>query len=124
VAPLEVYQWTFLLGVAVMTMVFGMVLEGLPAAVVLIPVVFPIATKLGVHPIHFDIVQTAAVGIGLFLPPMGVGLLMALKFAEIGVFQHAKSYWPYLLALMVGLMLIITIPELSLMLPRSAGLVK
>jgi tripartite ATP-independent transporter DctM subunit len=123
-APLEVYQWTFLLGVAVMTMLFGMVLEGLPAAVVLIPVVFPIATKLGVHPIHFDIVQTAAVGIGLFLPPMGVGLLMALKFAEIGVFQHAKSYWPYLLALMVGLMLIITIPELSLMLPRSAGLVK
>ncbi len=123
-APLEVYQWTFLLGVALMTMLFGMVLEGLPAAVVLIPVVFPIAVKLGVHPIHFDIVQTAAVGIGLFLPPMGVGLLMALKFAEVGVFQHMKFYWPYLLALLAGLMLIITIPELSLMLPRSAGLVK
>lgn len=123
-APLEVYHWTFLLGVALMTMLFGMVLEGLPAAVVLIPVVFPIATKIGIHPIHFDIVQTAAVGIGLFLPPMGVGLLMALKFAEIGVLQHAKSYWPYLLALMAGLMLIICIPELSLMLPRSAGLVK
>ncbi len=123
-APLEVYHWTFLLGVAFMTMMFGMVLEGLPAAVVLIPVVFPIATRLGIHPIHFDIVQTAAVGIGLFLPPMGVGLLMALKFAEVGVFQHMKYYWPYLLALMVGLMLIICIPELSLMLPRSAGLVK
>lgn len=123
-APLEVYHWTFLTGVALMTMLFGMVLEGLPAAVVLIPVVFPIAVKLGIHPIHFDIVQTAAVGIGLFLPPMGVGLLMALKFAEVGVFQHMKYYWPYLLALMVGLMLIITIPELSLMLPRSAGLLK
>ena len=123
-APLEVYQWTFLLGVALMTMLFGMVLEGLPAAVVLIPVVFPIATKIGVHPIHFDIVQTAAVGIGLFLPPMGVGLLMALKFAGVGVFQNMKYYWPYLIALMVGLMLIITIPELSLMLPRSAGLIK
>ncbi len=123
-APLEVYHWTFLLGVALMTMLFGMVLEGLPAAVVLIPVVFPIATKIGIHPIHFDIVQTAAVGIGLFLPPMGVGLLMALKFAGVGVFQHMKYYWPYLIALMVGLMLIITIPELSLMLPRSAGLIK
>jgi C4-dicarboxylate transporter DctM subunit len=123
-APLEVYHWTFLTGVALMTMLFGMVLEGLPAAVVLIPVVFPIAVKLGIHPIHFDIVQTAAVGIGLFLPPMGVGLLMALKFAEVGVFQHMKYYWPYLLALMVGLMLIITIPDLSLMLPRSAGLLK
>jgi len=45
------------------------------------PVVFP-SHKIGVNPIHFDIVQTAAVGIGLFLPPMGVGLLMALRFAR------------------------------------------
>ena len=122
--PLAVHHWTFLLGVALITMLFGMVLEGLPAAVVLIPVVFPIAVKIGIHPIHFDIVQTAAVGIGLFLPPMGVGLLMALKFAQIGVWQHFKYYWPYILALLVGLMLIITIPEFSLALPRSAGLIK
>ena len=123
-APLQSSQWLFLLGVALMTMVFGMILEGLPAAVVLIPVVFPIATKMGIHPIHFDIVQTAAVGIGLFLPPMGVGLLMALRFAEIGVYEHAKSYWPYVLALLVGLMLIICVPELSLFLPRSAGFIR
>src|SRR6266536_1126691 len=71
--PLGAAHWLFLLGTALMTMLFGMVLEGLPAAVVLIPVVFPIAKELGIHPIHFDIVQTAAVGIGLFLPPMGVG---------------------------------------------------
>jgi len=123
-APLEGTHWLFLLGVAVMTMLFGMVLEGLPAAVVLIPVVFPIATRMGINPIHFDIVQTAAVGIGLFLPPMGVGLLMALRFADVGVFQHARYYWPYLAALGVGLLLIICIPELSLFLPRSAGFVR
>ncbi len=122
--PLEGTHWLFLLGTALMTMLFGMVLEGLPAAVVLIPVVFPIATKMGIHPIHFDIVQTAAVGIGLFLPPMGVGLLMALRFADIGVFQHARTYWPYVLALIIGLMLIICLPELSLFLPRSAGFVR
>jgi C4-dicarboxylate transporter, DctM subunit len=107
-----------------MTLVFGMVLEGLPAAVVLIPVVFPIAMKIGIHPVHFDIVQTAAVGIGLFTPPLGVGLLMALRFADVSVGQHAKSYMPYLFALLVGLMLIICIPELSLFLPRSAGLIR
>jgi tripartite ATP-independent transporter DctM subunit len=122
--PLEAAHWLFLLGVALMTMLFGMVLEGLPAAVVLIPVVFPIATKLGINPVHFDIVQTAAVGIGLFLPPLGVGLLMALRFAQIPVGQHARAYWPYVLALLLGLMLIICIPELSLFLPRSAGLVR
>jgi len=122
--PLQSSHWLFLLGVAAMTMLFGMVLEGLPAAVILIPVVFPIAMKIGINPIHFDIVQTAAVGIGLFLPPIGVGLLMALQFANVTVFQHAKYYWPYLLALLLGLMLIICIPELSLFLPRRAGLIR
>jgi tripartite ATP-independent transporter DctM subunit len=122
--PLEATHWLFLLGVALITMVFGMVLEGLPAAVVLIPVVFPIATKLGINPIHFDIVQTAAVGIGLFLPPMGVGLLMALRFAEVSVGAHARHYWPYVLALLIGLLLIICLPELSLAIPRSAGFVR
>ncbi len=122
--PLQSSHWLFLLGVAAMTMLFGMVLEGLPAAVILIPVVFPIAVRIGINPIHFDIVQTAAVGIGLFLPPIGVGLLMALQFANVTVFQHAKYYWPYLLALFFGLMLIICIPELSLFLPRRAGLIR
>ncbi|HYM01582.1 MAG TPA: TRAP transporter large permease [Stellaceae bacterium] len=122
--PLAGTHWLFLSGVALLTMLFGMVLEGLPAAVVLIPVVFPIATKLGINPVHFDIVQTAAVGIGLFLPPLGVGLLMTLRFARISVGRHAFAYWPYLVALLAGLMLIICIPELSLFLPRSAGLVR
>src|SRR5215471_17272523 len=63
--PLESQHWLFLTGVAIMTLLFGMLLEGLPAAVVLIPVVFPVATRIGIHPVHFDIVQTAAVGIGL-----------------------------------------------------------
>src|ERR1700680_1890021 len=123
-APLGAAHWLFLLGAALMTMLFGMVLEGLPAAVVLIPVVFPIAKELGIYPIHFDIVQTAAVGIGLFLPPMGGGPLSALRFAQVPVGRHARSYWPYLVALFIGLMLIICIPELSLFLPRSAGMVR
>ena len=64
-SPLQSQPTLFLTAVAFLTLLFGMVLEGLPAAVVLIPVVFPLATKIGIHPVHFDIVQTAAVGIGL-----------------------------------------------------------
>jgi C4-dicarboxylate transporter DctM subunit len=122
--PLEHAHWLFLLATALITMLFGMVLEGLPAAVVLIPVVFPIAEKMGIDPIHFNIVQTAAVGIGLFLPPMGVGLLMALRFANLTVGQHWRSYMPYVAALLVGLLLIIVFPDITLFLPRSAGLIK
>ena len=123
-APLKSAPWLFLMVTAFITMMFGMVLEGLPAAVVLIPVVFPIAEKMGIDPIHFNIVTTASVGIGLFLPPMGVGLLMALKFANISVGEHWRTYMPYVAALLIGLMLIILFPQLSLFLPRAAGLIK
>lgn len=122
--PLQSSPWLFLVGVSVLTMLFGMVLEGLPAAVVLVPVLFPIAVKMGVNPVHFDIVQTAAVGIGIFLPPLGVGVLMAVRFAGVSIHRHAKVYWPYLVALFVGLLLVITLPELSLFLPRLAGYIR
>ena len=122
--PLESAHWLFLIAIALITMMFGMVLEGLPAAVVLIPVVFPIAEKMGIDPYHFNIVITASVGIGLFLPPMGVGLLMALRFANLTVGQHWRSYLPYIGALLIGLLLIILFPELSLFLPRTAGAIR
>jgi tripartite ATP-independent transporter DctM subunit len=122
--PFKAHPALFLMGTAFVTVLFGMVLEGLPAAVVLIPVVYPIAEAMGINPIHFNIVQTAAVGIGLFLPPMGVGLLMALRFANLGVGEHFRTYVPYLVGLAMGLVLIICIPEISLFLPRLAGLIR
>ncbi len=122
--PLYGTPWLFLVAVSVLVMFFGMVLEGLPAAVVLIPVVFPISKQIGIHPVHFATVLTAAVGIGLFLPPIGVGLLMALRFADISVGRHFKAYWPYLVSLFIGLLILILFPELTLFLPRRAGLVR
>ena len=122
--PFKTYPSLFLTGTAFVTVLFGMVLEGLPAAVVLIPVVFPLAEAMGINPIHFNIVQTAAVGIGLFLPPMGVGLLMALRFADLSVSEHFRTYVPYLFGLAIGLVLIICVPEISLTLPRLAGLIR
>jgi tripartite ATP-independent transporter DctM subunit len=122
--PLQSAPWLFLIVMAIITMFLGMILEGLPASVILVPVIFPIATKMGIHPIHFNIVQTTAVGIGLFLPPLGIGLLVALRFAKVPVFQHARYYWPYVTALLVGLLVIIFVPEISLFLPRGAGLIR
>ena len=122
--PFQATPWLFLLAVSVIVILFGMVLEGLPAAVVLIPVVFPIAKSIGIHPVHFNVVLTAAVGIGLFLPPIGVGLLMALRFADISVGQHFRAYWPYLTALFVGLLVLILVPEITLFLPRQAGVIR
>jgi C4-dicarboxylate transporter DctM subunit len=122
--PLQASPSLFLFAVCLIVILFGMVLEGLPAAVVLVPVVFPIARQIGIHPIHFNIVLTAAVGIGLFLPPIGVGLLMALRFGKISVGQHFRAYWPYLTALVIGLIILIVAPEITLFLPRRAGLIR
>jgi TRAP-type C4-dicarboxylate transport system permease large subunit len=122
--PLEGYAWAFLIAVALISILIGMALEGLPAAVLFVPVVYPVAVKLGIHPIHFCIVLTASVGIGLFTPPLGLGLMVALRFANISVIQHMRFYWPYWVTLLIGLLIIILFPEISLFLPRSAGFIK
>jgi len=122
--PLQGSPWAFLSVVALIVAFFGMVMEGLPAAVILVPVLFPAAKAMGVQPIHFNIVLTAAVGVGLFMPPIGVGLLIALRFGKISITQHMPHYWPYALALVVGLLVVILVPEITLWLPRSAGLVR
>jgi len=96
-------------------------MEGPPAAVILLPVLFPAAKAMGINPIHFNIVVTAAVGVGFFMPPLGVGLLIALRFGNVSVTQHFPHYWPYALALLVGVLLIVLIPEVTLWLPHSAG---
>ena len=49
---------------------------------------------------------------------------MALRFADIGVGQHLRAYWPYLGALFAGLLILILVPEISLFLPRRAGMVR
>jgi len=122
--PLQGSPWAFLSVVTVIVIFFGMAMEGLPAAVILVPVLFPTAKAMGVNPIHFCIVLTGAVGVGLFMPPVGVGLLVALRFGKISITQHMPHYWPYALALVVGLLVIILVPEITLWLPRGAGLVR
>jgi C4-dicarboxylate transporter DctM subunit len=122
--PLQGSPWAFLSVVALIVAFFGMVMEGLPAAVILVPVLFPAAKAMGVQPIHFNIVLTAAVGVGLFMPPIGVGLLIALRFGKLTITQHMPHYWPYAAALAVGLLVVILVPELTMWLPRGAGLAK
>ncbi len=119
--PLESQPWLFLVVVAVIVVILGMVMEGLPAAVILVPVLFPTAQAIGINPIHFNIVLCAAAGVGFFLPPIGVGFLIALKFGGVSVAQVFRPYLPYAAALLVGLGIIVLVPDITLLLPRSSG---
>jgi C4-dicarboxylate transporter DctM subunit len=93
-------------------------LEGLPALLIFGPILFPISKAVGVDPVHYGIVIVAAMGIAFFLPPVGVGLAIASGIAKVDIDDVARTYVPYLIALLVGLAVIAAFPALTLVLPR------
>jgi len=109
----------FFLGLTILIfVVVGALLEGLPALLIFGPILFPISKAVGVDPVHYGIVIVAAMGIAFFLPPVGVGLAIASGIAKVDIDDVARTYVPYLIALLVGLALIAAFPWLTLVLPR------
>ena len=108
----------FLLATALVFIVFGAVVEGLPAVVILLPSLLPVAIQLGIDPIHYAIVIITAVGIGLFLPPIGVGLFIACGIAEVSIDRASRVILPFIAVLCAGLAVIIVAPWFTLVLPR------
>jgi C4-dicarboxylate transporter, DctM subunit len=108
----------FLVLSALLFIVLGAVLEGLPAVVILLPTFLPVVKQLNIDLVHYSIVVVAATGIGLFLPPVGVGLFIACGIAGIGVDRAVRPMLPYVAFLCLGLLLVIMFPWLTLVLPR------
>jgi tripartite ATP-independent transporter DctM subunit len=106
----------FLAASVVAFVVLGSVLEGIPAMVLFGPLLFPIATQLGINPIHYAIVAVLAMGIGLFAPPVGVGYYAACAIGKASADEAARRVVPYILALVVALVLIAAFPQISLVL--------
>jgi len=104
---------TFLALTILVFVVLGCVLEGLPAILLLAPIMFPIAKKLGVHDIHYAMVVVTAMNIGLMLPPIGVGFYVACRIGGDLPDAVMKAIWPYIGALIVGLVVIAAVPWLS-----------
>jgi C4-dicarboxylate transporter, DctM subunit len=112
----------FLILSALLFIMLGAVLEGLPAVVILLPTFIPVVKQLNIDPIHFSIVVVAATGIGLFLPPIGVGLFIASGIADVRMDRVIGPMMPYVAFLCVGLLLVILFPWITLVLPRLFGL--
>jgi len=110
-----------LLSVGIM-IVFGAVLEGAPALIIFGPLLTPIAQKLGVHPLHFGTVMVIAMGLGLFAPPLGLGLFATCAITGTEVKHVARPMAKYLLVLFVTLIALVLLPQLSLWLPARLGL--
>ena len=104
---------TFMLASVVIFLVLGCVLEGLPALVLLAPIMFPIARSLGIHDIHYAMVIVTAMNIGLMAPPIGIGFYIACKIAKVPADAVMVRIWPYLVALLIGLGVIAAVPWFS-----------
>ena len=116
---LGVGYWVFFVISIVIFILLGAILEGLPAVIICLPIFLPIAVKLGIDPLHYSVVVVAAIGIGLFVPPVGVGLYIACTFANIRVDQTFRAMLPYLTVLFIGLLVLIAIPWLTLVVPQA-----
>jgi tripartite ATP-independent transporter DctM subunit len=111
----------FIVVSAVVMMIFGMVLEGAPALILFGPLLTPIAAQLGVNEVQFGIVLVIAMGLGLFAPPVGLGLFATCAITGTEVKDVARPMMKYLVVLVVGLVAVILVPQFSLWLPRVLG---
>jgi tripartite ATP-independent transporter DctM subunit len=110
--------WLFLIISNLIFILFGAILEGLPALIVFVPVMYPIAMQFGIDPLHYGILIIASIGIGVFLPPIGIGLFIACAIAKLNIVESSKSMAPYLIMLALGLLVVTYVPWFTLVLPR------
>ena len=96
----------------------GAILEGVPAMIILVPVFFPIIARFGIDPLHYGTLVVAALGLGLFIPPFGVGFFIACALGRTTVEGAARAYVPYVVVLLAGLFLIAFVPWITLVVPR------
>ena len=112
---------TFLLLVNMLLLVVGCLLEGLAAMIVLVPILAPVATSLGIDPIQFALVVVLNLMIGLITPPMGLCLFVVDGIARVGLPSILRRIWPFLVAELAVLLLVTLVPAMSTALPRALG---
>jgi tripartite ATP-independent transporter DctM subunit len=107
-------RWSFIVLSILVFIVLGSVLEGLPAIVLLGPLMFPIARDVGVHEVHFAMIAILAMGVGLFAPPFGIGFYVSCAIGGCATDRALPHIWIYLAALMLGLVLVAAVPWISI----------
>src|SRR5437762_3528407 len=119
------FTWIeFLLFVNILLLLAGNVME--PSSIVLItaPILFPVAMKLGIDPIHFGILITVNMEVGMCHPPVGLNLYVASGITKMGITELTIAVWPWLLT-MLGFLVIVTYwPTLSIWLPQALGMMR
>jgi C4-dicarboxylate transporter DctM subunit len=112
----------FLLVVNVMLLLAGNVMEPSSITLIMAPILFPVAIKLGIDPIHFGILMTVNMEVGLCHPPVGLNLYVTSGIAKMGITELTIAVWPWLATMLVFLAMVTYWPALSLWLPAVLGI--
>ncbi|MBI5908452.1 MAG: TRAP transporter large permease, partial [Betaproteobacteria bacterium] len=116
VTGINMSAWQFLLVANLILLVLGMFLDGVAMIVLTSPLLFPMATALGINPIHFAVVMVANVEIATLTPPIGLNLFVMSGISKLPVHEVVRGVMPFYGVRLTGLMLITYIPAISLVL--------
>jgi TRAP-type C4-dicarboxylate transport system permease large subunit len=114
-------RYFFLAGSILILIIVGSLLEGLPALIILGPILYPMATQLGIDGVHYAMVLLLSMGVGIFMPPLGIGFYVACSVMGTSVEQTSKAIIPYIFALLLGIFAVAAVPFFSLALLNAFG---
>ncbi|MGO1118201.1 TRAP transporter large permease [Rhodovibrionaceae bacterium A322] len=114
----DLSAWQFLLLINILMIFLGMFLENFAVLLVVVPMVLPLLKPLGIDPIHFAVVVTVNLELGLLTPPVGLNLFVLTSITKAPLAEVIKGTLPFMLLMLLFLMLVTYLPELSLWLPN------
>jgi TRAP-type C4-dicarboxylate transport system permease large subunit len=117
-------KWVFLILANLLMLFVGCFLDTIAAITILVPILLPIVLKLGIDPIHFGLIMTLNLMIGLLHPPLGMVLFVLSRVAKLSVERTTMAILPWLIPLFAALFAITFIPEITLWLPRTMGMTR
>ncbi len=117
-------KWVFLLLANLLILFVGCFIDTIAAITILVPILLPIVLKLGIDPIHFGLIITLNLMIGLLHPPLGMVLFVLARIARLSVERTTMAILPWLVPLLLALVAITYIPALTLWLPQTMGLTR
>jgi len=110
--------WQFLVVVNILLLVAGMFMEPTGIILILAPILFPIATQLGIDPVHLGIIMVVNLEIGMITPPIGLNLFVTAGITDMSIMQVVRAALPWTMVLLVFLVIITYVPAITLWLPE------
>ncbi|HEY5634149.1 MAG TPA: TRAP transporter large permease subunit, partial [Burkholderiaceae bacterium] len=109
--------WQFLIVVNILLLIAGMFMEPTGIVLILAPILFPIATQLGIDPVHLGIIMVVNLEIGMITPPVGLNLFVTAGITRMSIGQVVRAALPWTMVLLLFLVIVTYVPAMTLLLP-------